>query len=137
MSSVELPESLAADLHHAASSCWEAEAFLFCFQLPLPLRGFNLGLHALGLLARLILVSALHYPLHDGAGVHLFEFMVSNLAVNAHLFGRNVDVIGEGHEGCRAVIDRIRRAPREGGKVTLGSGEGSAKNDGVDILQLC
>lgn len=81
-------------------------------QLALPVGGLDVGLHALGLLACLIEISALHDSLDDGAGIHLLVVVGTDLLVDAHLLGNRIHVLGVRHERGRSVVDRIRSAPR-------------------------
>lgn len=107
---------------------------LFLQQLALPVGGLNVSLHALGLLASLIEIPALHNSLDDGAGIHVLVLVLANFLVDAHLLGNRVHVFGVRHERGRTVVDGIRSAPGERGEIALGWLEGSAENDGVDVL---
>lgn len=96
--------------------------------------GLNVGLHAFGLLACLVKISALHDSLDDGAGIHLLVLVAADLLVDAHLLGHRIHVFDGRHERGWPVVDSIRSAPRQRGEVALGRREGSTENDGVDVL---
>ena len=104
--------------------------------LPLLLRLLCDTLFAFGSLSLLVCGSRLHDALDDLARIHVLKAVVRNLFVDAEGLRWGIWVVGEWHEGGDSVVNGGGRTVGHGSKEGFGEGEGSAEDDGVDVLVL-
>jgi len=86
-------------------------------------------LRCLSPLPCLIHFPALHYPLHDLAGIDVLELVLCNFLVYPELFCCRIWIVRERYERCGSVIDDRRKTEGEGLEVRSAGREGCAEDD--------